>query len=180
VIITTPPKITLLIDHPDVAPSAPRMTQADQQRYRAITELSAFLESPAGRNLPEAERGRLAANLRALLDKDQAAIDAKHGVTKTPLDWAELASRQDQRQKRAFAVANYKLDRTSRLSNFDGVASADEARELQKELREKDADFIRPDDGPAYAMPKPPSIPAVQSKRETARRGHGAAPEAAK
>jgi hypothetical protein len=170
------PKITSLVDHPDGAPGAPRTTQQDQRLQRAIDDLISLQQSPMWKKLPETERRRLSANLSDQLNKDQAAIDAKHGVTETPADWAELARREEQRQKREWAVPNHIFTRTSRRSNFDGASTIDEVRGVQKELLGEDANFIRPDDGPAYAAPKAPSVPAIiQTRRQAAQRGHGAA-----
>lgn len=162
-----------LVDHEQHRPG-----KAEQDRQRAIDDLTNLLNSSKRHELSKDELARLSTKLSDLLKEDERANDAKHGLSgkAPPLDLAELARREEQRKKRAHANANHIFTRTSRLSNFDGASTTDEARRMQKELRDDDANFLRPDDGPAYAMPKPPSMPAVQSKRETARRGHGAAP----
>jgi hypothetical protein len=162
------PRITSMIDHPDGAPGAPRTTQRDQRTQRAIDDLISLLNSPAGKKLPETERRRLSPNLSALLGKDQAAIDAKHGVKESPPDWADLARQEDQRQKRARAVAEHLFARHSGRSNFDG-ATSDEARESQdRKVRGT------PPPGPDYTTPRAPVTPAtIQTKRQAAQRAHG-------
>jgi hypothetical protein len=149
---------------------------AEQHRRRAIDDLINLLNSPKRHELSKDEVARLSAKLSDLLKEDERANDAKHGLSgkAPPLDWAGLQREEEQRQKRAWAVPNHIFTRNSRRSNFDGVASAHEAREIQEELREKDANFLRPDDSPAYSAPKAPSAPAIiQTKRQAAQRTHG-------
>jgi hypothetical protein len=151
-------------------------TKQEDYRIKSLDNLLWVVCNPKSREafnqLPKADQDRHWANLKAALEEDERINNAKHGITEKELTFADRERLEEQRRKRAFAQADYALNRTNIQSRFDydDATSSDYRNRIGAELKELH-NSPTPEPGiPDYSAPKAASTPNIVSvKRKLSR-----------